>query len=52
MADADDIMSGVLIGGFIAFGIGVLGYCLRRKPTLKQSASHDDLVNIEDPQSS
>ncbi len=56
MVDTDNILQGILIGGFAFMGISTLVYCLRKKRnevTMKKSASTEELnsVSTDDPQS-
>jgi hypothetical protein len=54
MSDTDDILQGVLIGGFAFFGLSLVYYCAqkhRQNVTMKKSASMEELssVSTEDP---
>lgn len=53
MADADSILQGFFISGFVLLGVCTASYCLRRyrsKPSMKKSASMEELSSTEPAQ--
>jgi hypothetical protein len=54
MSYTDDLLQGLLIGGFAFFGLNLVYYCVRKhrqSVTMKKSASMEELssVSTEDP---
>lgn len=51
METVDQAMSGIFIGAFSLFGIGVCGYCIYRQKfmkKIKQSKSEQNLTELEE----
>jgi hypothetical protein len=50
MADSDDVLQGLFIGGFAFVGVVTLVICLRKKATtysMKKSASMEELNSVD-----
>lgn len=52
MADTDWVLQGILIGAFSVIGINIAICCIRRRSSMKKSASTEELNSVctDDPQ--